>query len=204
MTIEKRTEWGSLVVRANIMRRSHDHELLDNASYPEAGDMYLTLGSPGGTTEQHDMWRELSIDHISVRLDGAEPIIAIANITAGRFWFGDFCIVANTAFVRGKHVFHASHPNDGIIEFLVIDSKMTLRQRLTALRRATHGTHLPHPHVSGTRGKHKLIRFASPKQIRVDGRRVGRCSVLEVEVVPDAGTVFIPSVEGTVEAKEEM
>ena len=200
MTIKKRTEWGTVVIRTDIVRRECDHDLLDNVSFPTSGDMHLTLGSPGSEDASHErtrqtVWRELPVDRIVVRLDGAEPIIAAATITAGRFWFGDFCIVANTAFVRGRNVFHASHPNDGFIEFLVIDSRMTIRQRLTALRRVAHGTHVPHPFVSGTRGKHKLIRFARPKQIRVDGQRVGRCSELEVEVVPDAGTVYIPTTE---------
>ena len=195
MTIEKRTEWGSLVARIDVVRRKNDHELVDACSSPTSGDMHLSLGSPDSSNNEQKVWRKLPVDHIAVRLDNGECLIALAHITAGQFMFGEFSIVANTAFVRGRHVFHSSHPNDGIIEFLVVDRQMTLRQRLLAVRRVAHGMHIPHPLVSSSRGKEKIFHFSTPKQIRIDGRRVGRSSSLAVSVLPDAGAVFIASNE---------
>ena len=199
MTIEKRSEWGTVVVRTDVARRFHDYLLLDNASCPQAGDMYLSLGSPNNTNNEQTVWRQLPVDHIAVRLDDGEWLIGQAHVTAGKFLFGEFCIAANTAFVRAKHIFHSSHPNDGIIEFLVVDSHMPIRQRLLALRKVAHGTHLPHPFIANSRGKHKVFQFNVPTRIRIDGRRVGRCTTLEVRVSPDAGAVFIPSTEATQE-----
>ena len=60
-------------------------------------------------------------------------------------------IISNSGIVHGRDVLPRAHPNDGYVDVLEIDEAITTRQRLSAWRRATTGSHLPHPQLRASR-----------------------------------------------------
>lgn len=186
MTIEKGSEWGSVVAekRDGIEAR---------------GDLARDLGIDGDDIAGHPgPWRRLPIDAIEIvtkRATGEEGAITTTGwVRCGRRLLADLVIVSSTAFVDGRRLFSRAHPNDGRFDWIAIDASMPLRQRLTFWRRTRTETHLPHPLVRAGSGTAHTFTFAKPRTlISSDGQRVTGVVAFEARIVPDASATHIPS-----------
>jgi diacylglycerol kinase family enzyme len=79
-----------------------------------------------------------------------------------------------------------SHPNDGRLDALVLDSAMPWRARVQSRRRARSGTHLPHPQLVASQAVSVVWSFDRPLPVRVDGVRWGSVRSIAIRVAPDA------------------
>lgn len=58
-------------------------------------------------------------------------------------------------------------------------------------KRARNGAHLPHPGITERRAAHHLITLDRALAVWLDGERVGRGTIIELMVRPDAMTVVV-------------
>ena len=201
MTIGRGEAWGELVARPPLVREARDDaelaDLLAAGAEPPVhvvgGDVARTVGArpPGARDEV----LALPLDLVDVRLDGGEPHLVAAHVIArpprwrGGELRGPLLAVMNAEFVGERDVAPRGHPNDGRVEALLVDPSMGLRQRLELGRRLRAATHLPHPAVTVRSVRRAAWDFDRPMVVVADGRRLGRCRRLEVEVRPDAAVV---------------
>jgi hypothetical protein len=190
MTIRKGEEWGTPAARPSglVVARTDAELAAMVAAEPggefgvAGGDLFRSLGSPPSRAEG----QRLPIDAVRVRLDGAEPILAVAHVVAHRRWVnGPVVIATNCGYVRGFDAAPRAHPNDGRLDVIEVDPSMSIRQRLQARRRARSGTHLPHPQLRSRTVESMEWEWTSPITVDVDGVARGRCTRLTVEVLPD-------------------
>ncbi len=202
MTISPRTPWGRQVERPEQLDVIHgDHELATalarrppGAIGVGSGDLARTLGVT--SSEIRPLVNELPIDLLEVRLDDATaPVVACAHVVArspwarGGAWRGRLVAVMNAEFIGAWDVAPRGHPNDGRAEVFDVDPSMSPRQRFFARRRLRTATHVPHPLISTRSIRSARWDFPRPVEVIVDGRRVGRCATLHVDVLADAAIV---------------
>lgn len=155
------------------------------------GDVHRVLGSPEGTRPDPvaadiDLLEVLDTD--TGRLVGR----AAAHVMIGgcsSILRGEVVVVCNAGQIHSVELAPRAHPGDGLADVVRIAERMSLRQRLAALRRARTGSHLPHPDIDVSRVASIELVFARPMPVRLDGRRVGRVRSLGVRVLPDAVTI---------------
>ena len=118
---------------------------------------------------------------------------AVSWIRIGSWWSrGDLLVCSNSGLVDGVEWFPRAHPNDGFLDGATIESKMPLRQRILARRRIKSGAPYSHPLICMVRGtRHQWSGPAA--SLVVDGERIARVTAVDVEVIPDAVTVYIGS-----------
>jgi hypothetical protein len=208
MTIKPGEAWGRPVARPPglVVVRS-DAELAAALSSDRrapvgvgGGDLARTLGVTSTTAPAiatRATLNEFPIDLLEVRLDGDDaPIVACAHVIArsplgrGRWLGGRIVAVMNAEFIGDWDVAPRGHPNDGRAEVFDVDPSMSVRERLAARRRLPTGTHVPHPRIATRSIRTGSWDFERPREIVVDGRRVGRASTLSVAVVADAASVY--------------
>jgi len=151
------------------------------------GDLHRSLGSPPPREEM----QRLPIDVLQVTVDGAE-FTAVAHVVARRSWWrGPVMAAMNVDHIGSWNVAPRAHPNDGRVDVVEVDARMSLRQRWQARGRLVAGTHLPHPLITVRTAT--TVEWASPRPIGVwvDGRRVGSARSVSIRVVPDAFAVLI-------------
>jgi hypothetical protein len=201
MTIRPGAPWGREVPRpAGLVVADGDAALVRaiGDGPPVAagsGDLARTLGVT--SLDHRSTLNEFPIDLLHVRVDDAsEPIVACAHVIArspwsGGHWFrGRILAVMNAEFIGDWDVAPRGHPNDGRMEVFDVDASMSVRHRIAARRRLRTGTHVPHPRVSTRSLRTGTWSFVRPLEVVVDGRRIGRASRLDIDVVPDAATVY--------------
>jgi hypothetical protein len=79
-----------------------------------------------------------------------------------------------------------AHPNDGLLDMVVVGTEMTLTDRIQARRRLPTGGHVPHPAIEQSRRPAFQIEFDRPTVVWLDGDRVTATTNLSVRVEPDA------------------
>lgn len=115
-----------------------------------------------------------------------------SHLVARRSWWrGEVAFVMNSEFYGPADVAPRAHPNDAKADLLRVAGGMSARDRLTAVRRARTGTHLPHPMLSTGRAAHLDEHFARPLVLWADGERWGTASHITVDVEPDALSVYL-------------
>jgi hypothetical protein len=201
VTIEKGADWGSEIERpAELVVVADDAALareLARTDRPDVavatGDLFATVGArPIG--ERTTVLR-LPIDLMIVRLDGGDPIVAVAHVivrsrrSLGGWWRGGVLAIMNAEFVGPYDVAPRGHPNDGRVETFELSETVGIRQRLAIRRRMRSGTHLPHPAISHRSVRRAAWTFASPRTVIIDGVVSGRARSLEVDVHADAAHV---------------
>ncbi len=211
MTIERGAPWGRRVAApADLVTVGGDAllaaELARHDARPvtvRSGDLARTLGVTSGRPGAHGeagerTVNELPIDLIEVRLGDRDDIqMACAHVIArapwngGGGWRGPIVAVMNAEFYGAWDVAPRGHPNDGRVEVIEIDTSMSIRQRLTARRRALTGTHLPHPMITSRSVRTANWSFPRPLAVFIDGRPAGRTTSLTIEVRADAGVVYV-------------
>ena len=206
MTIKPGDQWARQVPRPEtLVTVDSDHALVealeDDAGTPVAvahGDLARTLGvSPSSRRRlAGDTVNELPIDLVRVTLDGGAPYTACAHVVArspwrrGHWWRGPILAVMNAEFIGDWDIAPRGHPNDGRVEVVEVDARMSLRHRLAARRRLRSAGHVPHPDIITRSVRTRTWTFPHELDVLVDGRLIGRASTITVTVVPDAATVY--------------
>ena len=201
MPIQPNEEWGSVVgagvdnvtVRALSDRAVADAVARGVEPLVRGGDLHQAIGAPASDIAT----RRLPIDLIEVRSlhDWSVLATGVAHVVIRRSraigWLrGPVTVIANAEFIRGRQALPRAHPNDGMLDRLDIAAAMTLRQRVTASRRARLGDHLPHPALRVTRGSSFNFEDVGQAHIEVDGRRVMVDHAFLVSVCVDGATVL--------------
>ena len=198
MTIEKGRDWGVPgVVGADVRAVDDDRELAgsDGTVVLRGGNLHAALGRPEPKTAGRDCTL-LPVDALRVevrRTDGSAMVLTAAGeVVVGSWWDrSGLVIVTNTGQLGAMNITPRAHPNDGRLDILRMDGSMSLRDRLTARRRARTGTHLPHPSLRAESAAAAEVPRSGRQALRVDGARIGDWVSVEVTVVPDRFTVAV-------------
>lgn len=150
-----------------------------------AGDLHRTLGLAAGVRTE-PRWFPIDLGFASLDGDRERPFVAHA-VARSRLWLGPAAIVMNAAWIGDRYLGPRAHPNDGLLD--VTTGELPLRQLVIAAGRAKTGTHLPHPQLRVRRAAEWEHTFRRPRQIWLDGRRVGPVTHLAVRVAPDWFTI---------------
>lgn len=199
MTIRRGEPWGEpatvpaegLETAPTDRAASRSIELRRQAGLPlvpiglESGDLARTMGG-GGQGRFDGTHMRGRVDLLVVTADGVEHC-AVAHVVARHsWWWGEVALAMNAQFLGRYDVAPRSHPNDGKVDVLLVDSSMSFRERLRARRRARTGTHLPHPRIDVRHVAEWHHEFARPCSLYVDGVKVGAVRSLSVTAEPDA------------------
>jgi hypothetical protein len=151
------------------------------------GDLCRTLGGRGDVDRLRsgDAAR-LPVDLGAVLVDGRLHWF-VAHLVARRsWWHGPVLAAMNAEFLGDWDVAPRAHPNDGLLDMVVVDAAMTLTHRIQAKRRLSTGAHVPHPAIRQSRRPAFQIEFDRPTGVWLDGERIATAANLSVRVEPDA------------------
>ena len=98
-------------------------------------------------------------------------------------------ILSNSGILRSRDVLPRAHPNDGFVDVLEVDPKISIRQRAIAWSRSATGSHLPHPSFRVSRS----IDFqwsGSPARMIADGVTYKGVVWLRCTVLADAMKMY--------------
>ncbi|MEQ8841386.1 MAG: hypothetical protein RIB98_10415 [Acidimicrobiales bacterium] len=152
-----------------------------------AGDLARTLG--GGQPDTARPRTHVTVDLGAVLVDGRLHWF-VAHLVARRSWLrGRIVVVANAAFLGDWNIAPKAHPGDGRLDLL--DTDLSLGDRLKARRRLTTGTHVPHPDITTRRVAAVQIDLPGPTPVHLDGHRVGTAQSLSIRVEPAAVDLWI-------------
>lgn len=159
------------------------------------GDLHRTLGAPRHDEADLRAGRgtrfpvDLGLVDLT-RPDGTvERRRFLAHLVAGgaRLWSGRTLVVMNASFLGEANLGPRAHPNDGLLD--VTEGSLRWTDRRAAARRATTGTHLPHPDLRERRTASYRFESDRPVHVRLDGRDAGTALVLDIRCEPDAAVV---------------
>jgi hypothetical protein len=156
------------------------------------GDLCRTLGGRGDVDRLRsgDAAR-LPVDVGAVLVDGRLHWF-VAHLVARRsWWHGPLLAAMNAEFLGDWDVAPRAHPNDGLLDMVVVDAAMTLTARVQARRRLSTGAHVPHPAIRQSRRPAFQIEFDRPTGVWLDGERVATATNLSVRIEPDAVTCIV-------------
>jgi diacylglycerol kinase family enzyme len=129
------------------------------------------------------------IDLCRLTAPGVDELF-VAHCVARNGWLrGPITAVMNAQFIGSWDVAPRSHPNDGVVDVLVIS--MALGDRLKARKRLASGTHVPHPLIAQRRMSTGEFHFGRPTKILLDGEHVTTPTDFTITVEPDALTIVI-------------
>lgn len=201
MVIRKGEDWGwpalgdeKVVVcvddqqLARLAGEAHERGEVLNATMT-SGDLWRTVGGVDGEAAIQPS-RCLPLDLGVVRLDHGEPAYFIAHVIARRqLWQGQCFVAMNAAWLGKLYLGPKAHPNDALLDTTA--GQLPFRQRLAARSRAELGTHLPHPNLTTSRVAVARHEFDRPTPVYVDAKLVGRASIVDVSLLPDAAHLFV-------------
>jgi hypothetical protein len=151
------------------------------------GDLCRTLGGRG------DVARLRSGDAVRMPVDVGAVLVDgrlhwfVAHLVARRSWWrGPVVAAMNAEFLGAWDVAPRAHPNDGLLDMVVVAADMKLKDRIEAQRRLPTGGHVPHPAIDRSRRPAFQIEFDRPTRVWLDGERIGVATNLSVRVEPDA------------------
>jgi len=98
-------------------------------------------------------------------------------------------VIANGEFLRGHDVVPRGHPGDGRLDVHVY--ALRPRERGPMRRRLGTGTHLPHPRVLVSSGRHVRVRWARPAPVEIDGAAGPPVAALEARLDPAAARLLV-------------
>ena len=206
MTIRRGSDWGRLgTPPEDLPSARSDREigvrLGDGLTTIRlcGGDMFATLG--GSTLESLTPSLELPIDvmqisfkhsrdsELNTRLASSHCVLRAINARGG--WFrGSSVAVMNAQYLGKWDVAPRGHPNDGRVEVLEVDARMSVRQRMIARLRMKTGTHLPHPDIS-VKSVSEFTWSGSALTMWIDGAKIGVVQFVEIQVMKDFATLWI-------------
>jgi hypothetical protein len=194
MTIEKGAAWGVPGTAPHDLVVAADEAALARAvgsgvrhAALRDGDVLRALGLTDATPP-HAGGPALLLpcDAMRVRLDDRAPLTAVSTIIVGRR-FRERVLASAGGFLGVLNVAPRAHPNDGLLDVLVIAPRTGARQLLAVRRRMRLGDHLPHPALTMCRAAAHEFSFADgPQRVVIDGRQHGRARRVRIDVLPDA------------------
>ena len=154
------------------------------------GDIVRTLGGTGDRARlERGEGTNVSLDMGAALIDGRLNWFVAHLIGRRGWWRGRVLAVCNAAFVGSWNVAPQAHPGDGKLD--VIDTDLSLTDRVLARRRLVAGTHLPHPRISTRRITAMQFDLDPDLEIHLDHRPIGRSRKVSVRVEPAAIDVWI-------------
>ena len=213
MTIRKFGSYGTSVSRPPILNvLGSDLEIAQHYVYGEiAAPCTLTNGSIaqslGINSEMsiddplHDQQMTLvkidllQIDYRTTASSNANSSTSSRVVVAGtlaiqhRTQLSTCLILSNSGILHGRDVLPRAHPNDGFVDVLEVDPKITLRQRATAWHRSATGSHLPHPSIRESRST-DFQWSGRPSQMIADGVAYRGVVWLQCKVLADAMSIY--------------
>ena len=196
MTISKGAAWGvpaPLPPGGAVVATDAAAAALVGSDQPVGlvgGDLCRTLGGHGSAERLASAEAvTFPVDAISVSLDGAPALNAVAHVVARtRGWRRAF-MAMNAQWLGEWNVAPRGHPDDGRLETL--EWSLSWRAARQVLARMRLGSHLPHPGIATMTTASTTVAFDRPRWVWVDGVRVGRARALTVVVAPDALRVVV-------------
>ena len=193
MTIQKGAAWGTHGTAPADLLVADDEAALARAVADGArhvalrdGDLLPALGlGDANPPRAGEPALLLPCDALRVQLDDAPPLTAVSTVVVG----GPLrprLVATSGGFVGRANVAPRAHPNDGVLDVLVVSSGMPLRQWLAARRRMRLGDHLPHPNLEMRRDATHDMSFDSAQLVRIDCTKRGRARRVRIETLPDA------------------
>jgi YegS C-terminal NAD kinase beta sandwich-like domain len=151
------------------------------------GDLCRTLGGRGDVARLRspDAMR-LPVDLGAVLLDGRLHWFVSHLVARRSWWRGPLLAAMNAEFLGDWDVAPRAHPNDGLLDMVVVAAGMSLADRIRARRRLPAGDHVPHPAIDQSRRPAFQTEFDRPTRVWLDGERVGVATNLSVRIEPDA------------------
>lgn len=165
-----------------------------NRQLPElgllGGDLCRTLGGRGdaGAVRSPEAWR-FQVDLGAVLLDGRLFWFCAHLVARRRGWTGEALVAMNAAWRGTWNLGPKAHPGDGLLD--ISHGRLSMADRLRALRRVGTGDHLPHPQIRYHRAGAFQVEFQGPLMVELDGQPVQRASKLSIRVEPAALTVVV-------------
>lgn len=205
MTVERGVPWGApgplpddaVVVRSDAEARA----VLEDArrarrDFPTiallGGDLCRTLGGRGDEARlRGDAVTLATVDIGEVLLDGRLRFFVAHCVVRGRSWWrGPITGVLNAQYLGRWDVAPRSHPGDGLLDVLEVDSTFSIADRWKASRRLPSGTHVPHPGIT-VRQLPAVQLDVSGLAVTLDGVRTDAADALSIRVRPDALRVAV-------------
>jgi hypothetical protein len=216
MTISKHGLYGTPVSRPTTLHvlqsdlEIAQHYVSGDTTTPctvTQGSIAQSLGISSGTIQDPDPNQQMTLVDIDLlQIDFRTTTSSNANsktsssttsriVVAGTISIQDrtllstCLILSNSGLLRSRDVLPRAHPNDGFVDVLEIDSKISIRQRAIAWRRSTTGSHLPHPNFRVSRS----IDFqwsGSPAHMIADGVTYKGVVWLQCTVLADAMKLY--------------
>lgn len=206
MTIAKGLPWGAIDSAPREMRVASSEreaaELVRGGARFIAltsGDLLRATGALPNTRrrivapEPGRPCLQLPCDLLELAID-RDPLVrhVVSSVRVGWYWKPRFWVTAG-GFLGSFNVAPRAHPNDGLVDALRFQGKVSLRTNLAIRRRARLGDHLPHPNLAIERAKQvQWIDESHTEPLWLDGVRVGDASFVRVTVIPNAWTLCLP------------
>lgn len=204
MTIEKGQPWGTpIVVPLETRDVADDFQLSlgqpSDLHIVTSGDVCASLGHPRPVqVGEHRTVVQIDALDCMIHTDSREHrILAVSNVTIGRWvsppWRHQrFVCVTNPGIYLGANIAPRAHPNDGYLDIVQIDPLMSWKQRFASRRRATTGTHVPHPHISIKRDTRvEFFRQDEREILKIDNQNIDHWERIVVKVLPDYWQVIV-------------
>lgn len=161
---------------------------------PLAGELAHALGAGSALISAGQQCVILSIDQILIKATSTSGEIfhfnAISDLTFGSYWHGEFHVITSTGWTGGREVCPRAHPGDGVLDYLRVETAMSLRQRLKARRKMRSGTHLPHPSLRVSRLT--SLTLEGPLLLIVDGVARGKYAQIDCSIEASSAQVVLP------------
>ena len=212
MTISKHGLYGTPVSRPSSLHvlqsdlEIAQHYVSGDTDTPctvTKGSIAQSLGISSGTIQDPDPNQQMTlvdIDLLQIDFRTTTPSTANSStssriVVAGtiaiqhRTLLSTCLILSNSGLLRSRDVLPRAHPNDGFVDVLEVDPKISIRQRAIAWRRSATGSHLPHPSFRVSRS----IDFqwsGSPAHMIADGVTYKGVVWLQCTVLADAMKLY--------------
>jgi hypothetical protein len=212
MTISKHGLYGTPVSRPTTLHvLQSDLEIAQHYSSGDTattctvtqGSIAQSLGISSGRIQDPEPNQQMTlvnIDLLQIDFRATTPSTANSStssriVVAGtiaiqnRTLLSTCLILSNSGLLRSRDVLPRAHPNDGFVDVLEVDPKISIRQRAIAWRRSATGSHLPHPSFRVSRS----IDFqwsGSPAHMIADGVTYKGVVWLQCTVLADAMKLY--------------
>ncbi len=152
-----------------------------------------TLGARGTRAQLFEGERTIvPIDLGIVKLYGSPSesgpvtsiVMAAGLVVASRFWSGPIYGAMNASFLGAWNVAPSGHPNDGRLD--IVTAEMKISDRFKARKRLRSGSHVPHPDISIRRLREAMFTPPPSSKVWIDGVQYGSVAKVEVAVIADA------------------
>lgn len=205
MTIRKGEEWGTRIVAPDVITQVGGDRAIailssDHVMSIFEGDLFEALGcphvvKPGNTCtllEIDALQCRITFQDGTVRTELAASCIEIGKFTPRIGRSSRYICISNAGIVKGRNLTPRAHPNDGIFDVLEISPDISFRNRLQAFKRASTGTHIPHPDISTKRlSECEYFNSGGNEVLRIDHAKIPSWQSFHITVLPDYWKIVV-------------